>query len=61
MTTAEKSIDIPNDFKNQADELFKNLHSMIDDVLGRISSIEKSMASLQAKISGNTEGSDKKE
>lgn len=50
MTEVAKKIEIPNDFKQHADQLFAQLNEYIDDVNGRIAAISRSISDLENKL-----------
>lgn len=50
MSSTQKSMDIPNEFKTQADSMFKELNGLIDDVNVKLNHISKSIGELEAKL-----------
>lgn len=50
-----KTIEIPNDFKTQVDNMFKEFNVLIDDVSAKLNNISKAVAELEAKLASPVE------
>lgn len=50
MTLDKKPIEVPNEFKTQADNMFKELNSLIEEVTSKVNSISSSLSDLESKL-----------
>lgn len=56
MSVSQKHIEIPNDFKVQADNMFKELNALIEDVNAKLNSISNSIVELENKLTVSLDG-----